>query len=35
MATQFENGLTLSELAERNAELVTEVENYVPNATRH
>ncbi|WP_187388941.1 MULTISPECIES: hypothetical protein [Klebsiella pneumoniae complex] len=26
MATQFENGLTLSELAERNAELVTEVE---------
>lgn len=26
MATQFENGLTLSQLAERNAELVTEVE---------
>ncbi len=26
MAIQFENGLTLSELAERNAELVTEVE---------
>ncbi|HCT5788489.1 TPA: hypothetical protein OT206_001909 [Klebsiella variicola] len=26
MATQFENGLTLSGLAERNAELVTEVE---------
>lgn len=26
MATQFENGLTLSELAERNVELVTEVE---------
>ncbi|HCM5843997.1 hypothetical protein [Klebsiella pneumoniae] len=26
MATQFENGLILSQLAERNAELVTEVE---------
>lgn len=26
MATEFENGLTLSQLAERNAELVTEVE---------
>lgn len=26
MVTQFENGLTLSQLAERNAELVTEVE---------
>ncbi|SXE27304.1 Uncharacterised protein [Klebsiella variicola] len=26
MATQFENGLTLSQLAERNAQLVTEVE---------
>ncbi|MCF6688968.1 hypothetical protein [Raoultella terrigena] len=26
MATQFENGLTMNQLAERNAELVTEVE---------